>query len=1302
MLHHPQLIYSMARARFGLENSLRHRKINMDYLGRIKFHRDQYRRMNDPQQIPNILRELKSRIDKIPKPEKTARNLSPFMLVNPRKNKLIHTGEEIDLACQAIGLAAYVMESAAWQSGERIVLHDNQLEAVFALADGRIVQMDTGEGKTYVGAVRAFLNSLWGMRTMIVAPNSYLAHRDSQWMLPFYRLMGMSVTCADRSANWNVYYANVCYVSLSKMVWDYIHNIQVQDATDWTFVSLDAVIIDEVDAVLLDSVSHGLPVYLDTDSATYTRAWDTARSMKKDVHYKMEFGMAFLSAGYQFLKEQWQVHEPENEDGLILFAWHVLCALQAKEIYKKDADYIVEGNHIRRINEKTGRPDSSGFVLGVQQALEKKEGLPISKETIFIYTIHPGTILNQARNLCGMSGSAISEQIAFRNLFGLPTMTIPSNEASKRIVHPDECYINKKIQFKRVCSLALQHANEGRPVLVATQSIEQAEVLGKMLASPERIVNVITAKNHFEEARIMEVAGQPGVITVAARMAGRGVDIKIHPAVQQKGGLVVIGVGRFTLLRLDEQLIGRTGRQGHGGEVYFILSLEDEIFRLRLEAGMGMPKKLYENMINESGEEWEDDLYAVKIQKTSYQTIIKQTQAAFRDLNYRSLSGQLVRDNILDPVRSNYENLRYTILSTDDIDKVVKKLLAQALAMGNEEFIQKLERLADIRIYNPGGDLKDGKVSDKAVELLHADYLRRRSRLGEIGLVRERIILLRSLDFQWALLYLDWQKFTELNPPSFSGFMNESVFLFNRMKLFNHYFAEHALEYLFQIDLGDVLQLCYYWRGTLIPVSATGGKRLGGDVDIPAEFMFQSGEEARSRLRSSGTGPSDASKGGYVDWLTSPLTISPSQAGRRQVLRMKRLTEGNVFLQRLRNLPFILLQFAAVLIGFFVTYFVLGNLFGNVQALAGLTPELILRSITQPAFKQYIPLVVLVGGLILAPSRKQRRVTLPAYYLLMGLMFLLAVFIALLTGKFANINAHLPLIVFGFLFLLADALLWYGGININLGLPVVICLLYLAGSSTFDGFPFTSPADRVLWSIPLFAVAAFLLKDKMQLTIIKDWTPVSTEDEYVRHSYAINWLDNAFPLAASFVWTLLALGVVGFLPVPESVRPYVPSGLFVLMAVAFALQNSKWKLSPSLYNNVATHSKGVITFNKRSISPETIVTSLRWRSLLGWLIPLMVAAFLVATGPAREPIRQLLLLTAVGMCGVTAGQCLRYLYHRFQYWVDSNDLIHMSFNELAGQSAGELIKKNLKDPLFWLTWGTLIVLVGWTVFTMLR
>lgn len=611
MLHHPQLIYSMARARFGLENSLRHRKINMDYLGRIKFHRDQYRRMNDPQQIPNILRDLKSRIDKFSKQEKTARNLSPFMLVNPRKNKLIRTGEEIDLACQAIGLAAYVMEAAAWQSGERIVLHDNQLEAVFALADGRIVQMDTGEGKTYVGAVRAFLNSLWGMRTMIVAPNSYLAHRDSQWMLPFYRLMGMSVTCADRSGNWNVYYSNVCYVSLSKLVWDYIHNIQVQDATDWTFVSLDAVIIDEVDAVLLDSVSHGLPVYLDTDSATYTRAWETARSMKKDVHYKIEFGMAFLSAGYQFLKEQWHTHEPENEDGLILFAWHVLCALQAKEIYKKDADYIVDGNRIRRINEKTGRPDSSGFVLGVQQALEKKEGLPISMETIFIYTIHPGTILNQARNLCGMSGSAISEQIAFRNLFGLPTMTIPSNEASKRIVHPDECYINKKIQFKRVCSLALEHAQEGRPVLVATQSIEQAEVLGRMLASPERVVNVITAKNHFEEARIMEVAGQPGVITVAARMAGRGVDIKIHPAVQQKGGLVVIGVGRFTLLRLDEQLIGRTGRQGHGGEVYFILSLEDEIFRLRLEAGMGMPKKLYENMINESGEEWEEDLYGV-------------------------------------------------------------------------------------------------------------------------------------------------------------------------------------------------------------------------------------------------------------------------------------------------------------------------------------------------------------------------------------------------------------------------------------------------------------------------------------------------------------------------------------------------------------------------------------------------------------------------------------------------------------------------------------------------------------------
>lgn len=479
--------------------------------------------------------------------------------------------------------------------GERA--HDCQLLAVLGLVRGRIIQLDTGEGKTLSGALASVLYAVQGLHVTVVASNDYLARRDASWMAPLYELADVTVswveastTAEDRRA---AYAADVTYVPASELGFDVLRDRLVRDVSERVAARRDVAVVDEADSILIDQARLPLVLAGAVDEAQVDVAMaELIAAMEAGTHYAASengYNVSLTHAGEQLIEQAFGVHlYAESDAGRTLTRANL--ALYAEVLLTRDVDYIVRDGVVELVDASRGRvallqrwPD------GLQTAVEAKEGLAATQAGEILDSITMAELVGEFDQLCGMTGTAVAAADQFGTIYGLPVQVIDPNVPCIRVDEPLQLYDTRQTKLAEVASrIADEHAN-GRPVLVGTPSVADSEELSALLAA-ERIPNVVlNAKNDQAEAEIIAEAGRRGAVTVSTQMAGRGVDIKLGGTLGMRdevvalGGLLVVGTGLNVSSRIDDQLRGRGGRQGDPGGSVFFASLDDDMVSQHVE-----------------------------------------------------------------------------------------------------------------------------------------------------------------------------------------------------------------------------------------------------------------------------------------------------------------------------------------------------------------------------------------------------------------------------------------------------------------------------------------------------------------------------------------------------------------------------------------------------------------------------------------------------------------------------------------------------------------------------------------------
>ncbi|MBN1684573.1 MAG: preprotein translocase subunit SecA [Gammaproteobacteria bacterium] len=508
---------------------------------------------------------------------------------------------------------------------------DVQLIGGMVLHQGKIAEMCTGEGKTLLATMPAYLNALTGKGVHIVTVNDYLAKRDAEWMGPIYRFLGLTVgvNCHDmnREEKQKAYQADITYGTNNEFGFDYLRDNMVFVAQDRVQRDLHYVIVDEVDSILIDEARTPLIISGSSDESSdlYVKINRLIPRLKKretedgpgDYYLEEKYKQAYLTEeGHQHVEELMaqegliekdeSLYHPKN----IILMHYLNAALRAHALYHRDVDYIVHNKEVIIVDEHTGRTmPGRRWSEGLHQAVEAKEGVPVQKENQTLATITFQNYFRLYEKLSGMTGTADTEAYEFQQIYGLEVIVIPTNLPLIRKDNPDKVYMNKKGKFKAVIEDIKDCHRRGQPMLVGTASIENSEYLSNLLKKEKIPHQVLNAKQHEREAKVIAQAGRPGTVTIATNMAGRGTDIvlggsldaeiaelenpseeqiakikeawqKRHDAVIAAGGLHVIGSERHESRRIDNQLRGRSGRQGDPGSSRFYVALDDNLMRI--------------------------------------------------------------------------------------------------------------------------------------------------------------------------------------------------------------------------------------------------------------------------------------------------------------------------------------------------------------------------------------------------------------------------------------------------------------------------------------------------------------------------------------------------------------------------------------------------------------------------------------------------------------------------------------------------------------------------------------------------
>ncbi|MBU4269618.1 preprotein translocase subunit SecA, partial [Candidatus Dependentiae bacterium] len=572
---------------------------------------------------------------------------------------------------------ALVRETAKRKLGERH--YDVQLIGGITLHKGRVAEMRTGEGKTLTATLPLYLNALAGKGAHLVTVNDYLAKRDAEWMGEIYNTLGMEVGIIqnqiDDSERKRAYGADITYGTNNEFGFDYLRDNMKFNLSDYVQRDLNFAIVDEVDSILIDEARTPLIISGPSEKGSdlYIKANKAVQYLKKIEDYEVdekERTVNLTETGIDKLEKSLSVdnlYAPEN----ILVLHHAQQALKANVLFKRDVDYVVRENEVLIVDEFTGRILAGRrYSDGLHQALEAKEGVKIERENQTLATITLQNYFRMYKKLSGMTGTAETEATEFYNIYKLPITVIPTHKPMIRNDQSDIIFLSKEDKFKAVIDDIKNSYNQKQPVLVGTIAVETSEYLSYLLTKQNIPHNVLNAKQHEREADIVKEAGEPGKITIATNMAGRGTDIKIGQQVREIGGLRIVGTERHESRRIDNQLRGRSGRQGDPGSSKFYLSLEDDLVRifggeklkntmerLGMLPGESIEHKMVSRSIENAQEKVEKHNYEIRKHLLEYDDVLNQQRTVVYQYRREILEGaeqtQLLIKQMLGDIISN-------------------------------------------------------------------------------------------------------------------------------------------------------------------------------------------------------------------------------------------------------------------------------------------------------------------------------------------------------------------------------------------------------------------------------------------------------------------------------------------------------------------------------------------------------------------------------------------------------------------------------------------------------------------------
>lgn len=658
---------------------------------------------------------------------------------------------------------------AVVREGARRVLQmrhfDVQLIGGMVLHDGRISEMKTGEGKTLVATLPAYLNALSGKGVHVVSVNDYLVKRDSEWMGQLYTFLGLSVGLIQHDLEPDdrrkAYAADITYGTNNEFGFDYLRDNMVNTIEEMVQRDLHYAIVDEVDSILVDEARTPLIISGQADRSPdlYYSFARITKNLKEDIDYTIDEklkAVAPTEAGVAKVERMLAV--PNLYDDAHLDLSHYLNqALRAKAIMKRDRDYVVKDGEVIIVDEFTGRlMFGRRYSDGLHQAIEAKEGVKIEDETQTLATITFQNYFRMYQKLAGMTGTAVTEEEEFRKIYGLDVIVVPTHRPMIRKDFPDVVYKTEAAKFRAVVREILELHESQRPTLVGTVSIEKSELLSEMLKAESIPHTVLNAKYHEQEAEIISHAGRIGSVTIATNMAGRGTDIVLEEGVPAMGGLHIIGTERHESRRIDNQLRGRSGRQGDPGSSRFYLSLEDDFLRLFAAPTLA---GLMDRLGVQEDEPIESGVLSRAIESAQKKVEARNFDARKQVLQYDDVMN-LQREVVYKQRRDilTKENLREDVLHMLDglIEDGVTMYCPQNLHPEEWDIATLLDSYEEF--FLPKGLMDPGPLLGQSREELQAAiyevgselYARKDEEFGAEAMRElERMILLRVVDSKW-------------------------------------------------------------------------------------------------------------------------------------------------------------------------------------------------------------------------------------------------------------------------------------------------------------------------------------------------------------------------------------------------------------------------------------------------------------------------------------------------------------------------------------------------------------------------
>ncbi|MEE0861369.1 MAG: preprotein translocase subunit SecA [Lachnospiraceae bacterium] len=662
-----------------------------------------------------------------------------------------------------------------------------QLMGGIILHQGRIAEMRTGEGKTQTCLLPAYLNALTGKGVHVVTVNDYLAHRDATWMGQIHEFLGLTVGCVlnslEKEERQKAYQCDITYVTNNELGFDYLRDNMVVYKNQLVQRDLNFAIIDEVDSILIDEART--PLIISGQSGKSTKLYEACDVLARQLHRgtakeltKMDIIMKeeYTEDGDFIVNEKEKVvnltaqgvskvesffhienlADPENLE----IQHNVILALRAHNLMFRDQDYVVKDDQVLIVDEFTGRiMPGRRFSDGLHQAIEAKERVKIKRESKTLANITFQNFFNKYAKKCGMTGTALTEEQEFRDIYGMDVVEVPTNRPVARIDYEDAVYKTRNGKYLAVLDEIIESQKKGQPVLVGTITIEASEELSRILSKNGVKHRVLNAKFHEQEAEIVAEAGISGNVTIATNMAGRGTDIKLDDIAKAAGGLKIIGTERHESRRIDNQLRGRSGRQGDPGESRFFISLEDDLMRLfgsqtmmNMFNRMGIGEtdriqhKLLSKAIETAQKKIESNNYGIRKNLLEYDQVMNDQREIIYNERRKVLDGESMRDTIISMTKSVVDKFVSLCVSDEqpctewDLNELNQILLPVIP-------IQPVELTESERVSRITKDQLVERLQKEAVEV----YEKKEREFPDAEQIREleRVVLLKVIDKKW-------------------------------------------------------------------------------------------------------------------------------------------------------------------------------------------------------------------------------------------------------------------------------------------------------------------------------------------------------------------------------------------------------------------------------------------------------------------------------------------------------------------------------------------------------------------------